>query len=213
MTGSPFAAVHIWSVDDASGKPLALLDETVIGVAITPDGKRVLARSWTCVYVVDRVDGRTIRRLEDTAFGGASALSPDGRFALITRSSGQSSCKAELIDLAMGEVVRTFEEAEAYDGTIQCAAFSPDARYLATGSWFGPIRLWDVKTGKQIRAFYGHLGKGPDVSFGDDGWVVVGSYIGSIDGYDADMREWLDRVRYQQASTFALNPCNPFLPP
>jgi WD40 repeat protein len=109
--------------------------------------------------------------------------------------------RAELYDLSTGKKLKAFEQKQAYDGPITAAAFSPDGRFAATGSSCGPIRLWEVKTGEQVRGFYGHLGKGPDISFIGDDLVQIDSWIGPLEHFDERQRQWLDRIRRQQELT------------
>jgi len=43
-----------------------------------------------------------------------------------------------------------------HSSRVNCAVFGPDARWLATGSADNAIRLWDVETGRELRALSGH---------------------------------------------------------
>ena len=54
-----------------------------------------------------------------------------------------------LLDVGTGKEKRFEGEGHAYP--IECVAFSPDARYAVSGSRDFTLKLWDVKTGKEIR--------------------------------------------------------------
>src|SRR5438874_3417783 len=61
---------------------------------------------------------------------------------------------------------RTFGE---HENGIFSAAFSPDGRYIITGSRDWKLRLWDVATGKCLRIFEGHKQMIKAVAFSPDG--------------------------------------------
>ncbi|MGA9773120.1 MAG: hypothetical protein WBV94_29085 [Blastocatellia bacterium] len=55
--------------------------------------------------------------------------------------------------------METGREARRFDGhlsSVFSVAFSPDGKYMLTGSWDKTARLWDVKTGIEERRFEGH---------------------------------------------------------
>lgn len=52
---------------------------------------------------------------------------------------------------------------------IKCADFSPNGKYLLTGSGDNSIILWDIKTQKQLRTYYPHSKSIKSLNFSNDG--------------------------------------------
>jgi WD40 repeat protein len=76
-------------------------------------------------------------------------------------------------------------ETRRHRGAIWCHALSPDGRTLATGGLDGTVRLWDVESGRLLRALLGHNSY---VSGLD--WSPDGNTLASAGTYDITVRLW-----------------------
>src|SRR5262245_2391855 len=56
-----------------------------------------------------------------------------------------------------------------HGATIAAVAFSPDGKLLASAGWDKTVRLWDLATGKELRACTGHDAEIECLAFSPDG--------------------------------------------
>jgi WD40 repeat protein len=63
---------------------------------------------------------------------------------------------------------------------VTCVAFSPDSRLLATGSWDGAVKIWDVPTRKVLHTLLGHSNAVWTVSFSPDGSTLASACSKSV---------------------------------
>ena len=66
-----------------------------------------------------------------------------------------------------------FDVLAGHKGFVKSVAFSPDGKILASGSVDGTIKLWNVKTGTEIRTFTGHKGGVYSVAFISYGTILA----------------------------------------
>jgi WD40 repeat protein/uncharacterized caspase-like protein len=59
-----------------------------------------------------------------------------------------------------------------HTGSVSSVGFSPDGKYILTGSWDKTAILWDI-TGKEIQSFIGHSAEVTSVAFSPDGKMVL----------------------------------------
>jgi WD40 repeat protein len=164
---------RLWKV--ATGEQLYCFEglrEDNLGVTFSPDSQTAFCSSGGCVRSWDVATGKERAPLVSQPDCGrirSLTISADGRKLL---AGGIHA--AVLFDVPTGKQLQRIDKS----GWIHCAALSPDTTQILTGAdglHFGPplMRLWDAKTGQEIRRFAGHTKLIHDVAFSPDGKLCV----------------------------------------
>lgn len=73
---------------------------------------------------------------------------------------------------AQNNVIETVLQ-KGHSQYVSCLAFSPNGKFIATGSHDNTVKLWDYKSGKEIRSFSQHTGFIRNISFSSDGTRIL----------------------------------------
>ena len=149
-------------------------------VLFTPDGKQLVSAADDKVIRVWDVDtGQTVRILRGQIGDGARgkiyalALSPDASLLAAggrIREAGEGSNPIRLYDFRTGEIVALLD---GHQGAVLSLNFSPDGRFLVSGSTDHTAIVWDVGQRQEVHRLRGHEGDINDAVFTLDGARVV----------------------------------------
>ena len=185
-------------------------DTAIPGLAISPDGQRLLSTAMTYGPLVlwEASSGLEIRQFADREGSGADRKSSSGGFAAIwgpddhTVIYGSVSGDVIWMDVDTGDALRVFR---GHDVPVFGIDNSPDWRYLLSGDAGSPgqLILWDFATGQEVRRFYGHTEPIVNVFFSPDGQTAfTSSYDGTVIQWQITdwpldkLLEWMRENRY-----------------
>ena len=135
----------------------------------SPDGKKLAVGDQdSVVRVFDAKTGWVVRKLPAFSERGDAAIplySPDGVLLAVVTSKG----RVGVWDSEKGDVPRWVLPPD--DADVRHLAFSPDGKLLAGAEEWGKnrVRLWDARSGKDVRQLPAHPKNVTDLAFSPDG--------------------------------------------
>jgi WD40 repeat protein len=174
--------IRIWNVVSATCEmTLTGHKDWVMSVAYSPNGQCLVSGGRdSTIRIWDVSTGRCLRTIEGkTGPVESVAFEPKGHTLV---SAGFSwGCHPKIWNVETGECLRTF------DGLAWVAQFSPDGRFVLSAADDGPLRIWEVTSGKCTAVLKGHSDAVHSISYSSDGRRIVsgGDGIPAIRIWDA----------------------------
>jgi WD40 repeat protein len=201
--------------DPDSGKPVAPIKPTpapVPALAFSPNSRYLASAgaSDPAVKVWDVAANKVNFEIpQDWSLNGAVAISPDGRLIATPGPMGGAAGPTVKICEVLDWDAKTSKAPyqvrytlSGHLGYVWKLTFSPDGRYLASGSWDSTIKIWDLKAlEKDPKAepatLRGHAGSIYGLTFSPDGRRLASGSgsadYGEVKVWDATL--WQERNR------------------
>jgi RNA polymerase sigma factor (sigma-70 family) len=172
-------SIALWDI--TTGKqvrdlPFEGVQDSVIALAFSPDGKQLVSGGGSTLRLFDVVKGKQLRTFGEGERINSVSFSPDGKTVAVARWKTPIT----LWDLGTFERIRQLDiEAGAR------VAFSHDGKTLAGCKYgFTKIILWDAATGKKLREFPGQHYQVWDLAFSPDEKTLA------VGNGDSQVRLW-----------------------
>ncbi len=180
--------VRVWR--SSTGELLHSLDagESVASASVSPNGESIVtASSGGTIALWDVASGN--RRWTHSDAGArlySASFSPDGQ-SIVTAgvpspARGPANGTVEIRRADSGEAVG--RPLTGHVGPIYTVSFAPDGQRIASAGADGATRLWDARSGSEIRRLEGHTKFVATACFSHDGSRVI------TGGDDATARIW-----------------------
>jgi WD40 repeat protein len=148
------------------------------GLALSPDGERIVTASGRMVKVWSAASGRQLHALEGHKGDVLSvAISADGK--RIVSGSLDSTVKVWSTDTGL-ELLNL----KGHTQPVHGVAISPDGKHIVSGSADGTVRVWGSQKGLATHTLKGHKGAVKSVAFHPEGKQIVSG------GADGTVKVW-----------------------
>ncbi|MCQ3974873.1 MAG: hypothetical protein DPW09_15640 [Anaerolineae bacterium] len=197
-TGSLDGIVRVWEV--TTGKEITRMAHygSVETVIFSPDGKWLASGAGgydNSARVWEIATGKEVARMKHEGSVQALAFSPDSKWL----TTGSLDNTARIWDIVTGEEIsRMIHEGlpqgrftrfinsnslagstirDSPEGGVPTVAFSPNGKWLATGSWDNTARIWEASTGQEV-TYLSHEEVVRNLEFSPDGqWLMTTSGV------------------------------------
>ncbi|WP_026100500.1 serine/threonine-protein kinase [Fortiea contorta] len=123
---------------------------SILSVAISPDGKMIASNSDRTIKLWNLATGEEISTLNGHSLRvNVVSITPDGK----TLVSGSDDNTIKVWNLATGKPIHTLI---GHSDSVHALAISPDGKTIIDGSDDNTIKVWNLSTGQIIRTLVGH---------------------------------------------------------
>ncbi len=178
--------IHLLELATKQTRNLTGHEGEVTGLVFLPNSSALASAGTDRTVRLWNVANGTLAKTLPAVAGqiNALAISPDGH----RLAAGTSDKKVELFEIDAAE--SNHQTLAGHNGEIFTLAFSADGRWLASAGADHSVRVWDPKSGKEVRTLAGASGEINGIDFSADSrFIVSANEDGSMNVWNTERGE------------------------
>ncbi len=204
--------LSVWITPVFGEKPTLTIDHgghmsLISEILFTNDGKYLVSASTDKdIRIWDIESGKTVRKIRGQTGKGTEgfihdiSLSPDNHLLAVGGWMGPDENPGKfdigtirLFDFENGEIVALLK---GHTDVVNCLAFSPDGKYLISGSSDNTARIWNAHSGKIVHILKRHLDDINEVAFSpNNAYAITASSDQSLILWDVSTGKQIYQMR------------------
>ena len=189
-TGSGDGIIRIWTVATQNEVVKWHESSEVLSMAWSPDGARLASGLLeNAIHIGDVETANDLANINmDIGSGSVNSLSwsQDGK----QLASGHTG-RVRIWDTKTWQVISDIEDDDFYVRAIYSVAWSPDAKWLATGVQDGVLLIWNASTGQKAMTLVGHTENVISLAWSHDGKLLFSGSYDAVRIWDTSTEEQL----------------------
>ncbi len=168
-TGSWDKSIKVWDVATGSLLWTGWHTGEVVRIAFSADDRLLASNGGTEIILWDSHQGTMLNKLPQRATPTGIAWSGDGRFLASSDVEGN----VQIWSLQQHGQTTHLRSIVGSPVAIPMLDFSPDSTLLVGACMDGPVRLWEVESGRLLHSFEGHTDLVRRVTWSPDGHTIA----------------------------------------
>lgn len=159
--------------------------DTINDLSVSPNGKFIASAAGTNKLKVWAINNNTIKPFNESIALDSSVFAVkflNNQILVFADAKGE----VRLWNLQTKETRYLGQTADRHTNSVSSLAISPARKIIATASYDGTIKIWDIENFELLKTLKGHDKRVMDISFSSDGKILTSA------GEDGDVKIWTE---------------------